>query len=94
MAAELCRILPNGFVTSLILLAPAYFESESQALKVLTSTHFPASHVSLRSQTLCAQTFRWPQAGIDLFFHGAWNEATDTTLALESQGLCEYRVCF
>ncbi|KAL8269652.1 hypothetical protein Esti_006407 [Eimeria stiedai] len=44
VAAELCEMLPPGFVTTLILLAPAYFESERQAVRILTALHFPASH--------------------------------------------------
>ncbi|OEH74989.1 uncharacterized protein LOC34622960 [Cyclospora cayetanensis] len=44
VAAELCEMLPPGFVTTLILLAPAYFESERQAMRILTASHFPASH--------------------------------------------------
>lgn len=39
-------MLPAGFVTTLILLAPAYFESERQAMRILTASHFPAAHVS------------------------------------------------
>lgn len=45
VAAELCEMLPSGFVTTLILLAPAYFESERQAMRILSHLHFPASHV-------------------------------------------------
>lgn len=45
VAAELCEMLPAGFVTTLILLAPAYFESERQARRMLTASHFPAAHV-------------------------------------------------
>lgn len=44
VAAELCEMLPAGFVTTLILLAPAYFESERQAMRILTALHFPVSH--------------------------------------------------
>ncbi|CDJ63131.1 hypothetical protein, conserved [Eimeria necatrix] len=44
VAAELCEMLPAGFVTTLILLAPAYFESERQAMRILTASHFPAAH--------------------------------------------------
>lgn len=44
VAAELCEMLPTGFVTTLILLSPAYFESERQAMRILSHLHFPASH--------------------------------------------------
>ncbi|KAL8454779.1 hypothetical protein Emag_001312 [Eimeria magna] len=49
VAAELCEMLPPGFVTTLILLAPAYFESERQAVRILTALHFPASHTPSRA---------------------------------------------
>lgn len=44
VAAELCEMLPAGFVTTLILMSPAYFESERQAMRTLTGSHFPAAH--------------------------------------------------
>ncbi|KFH11032.1 hydrolase, alpha/beta fold family protein [Toxoplasma gondii VAND] len=44
VAAEVARILPLGSVKSVLLLAPAYFESTRQAMQILTATHFPAAH--------------------------------------------------
>ncbi|CBZ53342.1 hypothetical protein NCLIV_031290 [Neospora caninum Liverpool] len=44
VAAEVARLLPLGSVKSVLLLAPAYFESTRQAMQILTATHFPAAH--------------------------------------------------
>ncbi|PFH38694.1 hypothetical protein BESB_010360 [Besnoitia besnoiti] len=44
VAAEVARMLPPGAVKSVLLLAPAYFESTRQAMQILTAIHFPASH--------------------------------------------------